>query len=423
MRRSTTATEPAVRVESLSKRYRLGAREQSYGTFREAITGALSAPVPFLRRKSKSPACAEVLWALRDVGFEVASGEVVGIIGGNGAGKSTLLKVLARVTGPTTGSVCVRGRLASLLEVGTGFHPELTGRENIYLNGAILGMARRETRRKFDEIVAFAQVDKFIDTPIKRYSSGMQMRLAFAVAVHLEPEILIVDEVLAAGDAQFQKKCLEKLRQFSRSERTILFVSHNLAAVRQICDRGLALEAGSLVDQGDVNEVVDRYLLRSSQADSIRRDLQLPSFTIHDLEISFESGPVIKTFDPVAVRIRFSTKVDVLDPSFYVGFLTLENERLAGLEFRDFRALPPIRAGRTTEMGFDVECLPFMPGGYQLEIQMKDMASGKVELLPRTLTFEVVESPVYGGRKTDHWFGRVGLRASAVYAGAAVEAS
>jgi lipopolysaccharide transport system ATP-binding protein len=423
VKRSTATTEPAIRVESLSKRYRLGGREQPYKTFRDAITGALSAPVRFLRRASRSAPCPEVLWALRDVDFEVESGEVVGIIGGNGAGKSTLLKVLARVTSPTTGSVRVRGRLASLLEVGTGFHPELTGRENIYLNGAILGMTRHETRRKFDEIVAFAQVETFIDTPIKRYSSGMQMRLAFAVAVHLEPEILIVDEVLAVGDAQFQKKCLEKMRQLSRSERTILFVSHNLAAVRQICHRGLALEAGWLVDQGDVNDVVDRYLLRSSQADSIRGDLHLPSFTVHDVRITSENGPVIKTFDPIGVRIRYSTKVDALDPSFYVGFLTLENERLAGLEFRDFRALPPIRAGRTTEVGFNVECFPLMPGGYQLEIQMKDMASGKVELLPRMLRFEVVESPVYGGRKTDHWFGRVGLRASAVCADAAAEAS
>jgi lipopolysaccharide transport system ATP-binding protein len=415
---STAVAAPAIRVESLWKRYWIGGHGDGRRTLRETIMDAVVRPVQALGRPSRPPRPADILWALKDVGFEIQPGEVVGIVGDNGAGKSTLLKVLSRITRPTQGRVSICGRLASLLEVGTGFHSELTGRENIYLNGSILGMTRREVRARFAEIVEFAQVQKFIDTPIKRYSSGMQMRLAFAVAVHVDPEILIVDEVLAVGDAQFQKTCLEKMHQLSRSERTILFVSHNLAAVRQICHRGLAMEHGTIVDQGEVNEVVDRYLRRSSRAHSLEREIQIPSFTVHELEVSSENGPVIKTFDPVDVRLRFTARVDVLDPSFYFGFLTLEKERLAGLEFRDFRSLPPIRAGQAADVGFHVESLPLMPGAYHLEVQMKDMASGKVELLPSMLKFEVVESSVYGGRKTDHWFGRIGLRARAVFNGA-----
>jgi len=212
----------------------------------------------------------ETLWALKDVSFEVKQGEVLGIIGHNGAGKSTLLKILSRVTAPTSGEVRVKGRIASLLEVGTGFHPELTGRENIFLNGAILGMTKAEIRSKFDEIVAFAEVEKFIDTPVKRYSSGMYVRLAFAVAAHLEPEILIVDEVLAVGDAQFQKKCLGKMGQISREGRTVLFVSHNMTAIKSFCAEAVLLECGRLTHFGPVTDVVDSYLEKSVNGSETR---------------------------------------------------------------------------------------------------------------------------------------------------------
>jgi lipopolysaccharide transport system ATP-binding protein len=243
-------TDAVIKVTGLGKRYTIGHRAGPGGTFREALVGNLTA----VARKTAdmlrgNPLIGgdelEDFWALRDVDFEVKRGEVLGIIGRNGAGKSTLLKLLSRITEPTEGRIEIRGRVASLLEVGTGFHPELSGRENIYLNGAILGMTRAEIRRKFDEIVGFAGVEKFLDTPVKRFSSGMYVRLAFAVAAHLEPEILIVDEVLAVGDAEFQSKCLGKMQDVAGEGRTVLFVSHNLAAVRQLCGRSILLDQGA----------------------------------------------------------------------------------------------------------------------------------------------------------------------------------
>lgn len=251
-----------VRVENLCKQYRLGAKGPAYETLRESIVGAVRAP---FKRLSGNNGNRETIWALKDVSFEVAPGEVVGIIGSNGAGKSTLLKTLSRITEPTTGKVELYGRLASLLEVGTGFHPELTGRENIYLNGAILGMRKAEIDRKFDEIIAFAELEKFLDTPVKHYSSGMYMRLAFAVASHLEPEILLVDEVLAVGDAAFQKKCLGKMGEVAKHGRTILFVSHNLTAVKSLCRRTLRLDKGLIIDSGDTDQVVLNYIKSETQ--------------------------------------------------------------------------------------------------------------------------------------------------------------
>ena len=229
----------AVRVENLSKLYKIG-QTVGYNTIRESLTNVMTAPFRSLRQigdrrqKTGDASTPNTIWALKDVSFEVKRGEAVGIIGRNGSGKSTLLKILSRITAPTEGQVEVHGRVGSLLEVGTGFHPELTGRENIYLNGAVLGMKRDEIKRKFDEIVAFAEIEKFLDTPVKRYSSGMYVRLAFSVAAHLEPEILVVDEVLAVGDAQFQKKCLGKMGEVTKGGRTVLFVSHNMAAVKSI---------------------------------------------------------------------------------------------------------------------------------------------------------------------------------------------
>jgi lipopolysaccharide transport system ATP-binding protein len=251
--------KPIIKVENLGKQYRIGAREAAYGTLRETIVELAQAPLRRLRNKN-GDAANQMIWALKDVAFEVNPGEVVGIIGQNGAGKSTLLKVLSRITEPTHGRVQLYGRVASLLEVGTGFHPELTGRENIYLNGAILGMKKVEIQRKFDEIVAFSEVEKFIDTPVKRYSTGMYLRLAFAVAAHLEPEILIVDEVLAVGDANFQRKCLDKMENVARQGRTVLFVSHNMPAIVRLCPRVILMKEGSVAMDGDSRKVAAAYL-------------------------------------------------------------------------------------------------------------------------------------------------------------------
>ena len=253
---------PIVLVEQLSKRYRIGARETNT-TLRDAVAAAVRAPLHRLLNGKRSRE--ETIWALKDVSFEVAPGEVVGIIGRNGAGKSTLLKILSRITKPTKGRVALNGRVGSLLEVGTGFHSELTGRENIFLNGAILGMSRREIERKFDEIVAFAETEEFLDTPVKHYSSGMTVRLAFAVAAHLEPEILIVDEVLAVGDAVFQKKCLGKMNEVAKAGRTVLFVSHDLNAINALCDRTLLLHKGSILMTGPTHDVTKHYLDRANK--------------------------------------------------------------------------------------------------------------------------------------------------------------
>jgi lipopolysaccharide transport system ATP-binding protein len=251
----------AIRVENLGKQYRIGKRER-YQTLRDTLTDTVTAPFRWLRngRSANGNSAPDHIWALKDVSFEIPRGEVVGIIGRNGAGKSTLLKVLSRITEPTEGHAEIHGRVGSLLEVGTGFHPELTGRENIYLNGAILGMRKAEIARKFDEIVAFAEIEKFLDTPVKHYSSGMYMRLAFAVAAHLDPEILIVDEVLAVGDAQFQKKCLGKIGDVAKQGRTVILVSHNIGAIRQLCHRSLLLKSGSLSFYGATQACVQEYL-------------------------------------------------------------------------------------------------------------------------------------------------------------------
>ncbi len=250
--------KPGIKVEHLGKQYRITSRRASYATLRETISDAMRSPARLFARQERTRG--ELIWALRDVSFEVAPGEIVGVIGHNGAGKSTLLKILARITQPTAGYAEIHGRVGSLLEVGTGFHPELTGRENVFLNGAILGMKKTEIARRFDEIVAFAEVEKFIDTPVKRYSSGMYMRLAFAVAAHLETEILVVDEVLAVGDARFQKKCLGKMGAIARDGRVVLFVSHNMAAIENLCRHGIVLEQGEVKFAGTQNEAIAHYL-------------------------------------------------------------------------------------------------------------------------------------------------------------------
>ncbi len=288
----------AIHVEHLSKRYRIGAAQTKfrYGLLRDVLIEVASTPVKLARfvtgRAARGSQGAAYIWALDDVSFDLEEGRVLGIVGRNGAGKSTLLKVLSRVTEPTRGEVTVRGRVGSLLEVGTGFHPELTGRENIYMNGAVLGMRRAEIDRKFDEIVSFSEVEQFIDTPVKRYSSGMYLRLAFAVAAHLEPEILVVDEVLAVGDAEFQKKCLGKMGDVAQEGRTVLFVSHNMSAILRLTQETIVLKHGRMIKRGPTQEAVDFYL-SSGQAETGER-------TWESSEIPASAAP----FRPISLRLK-----------------------------------------------------------------------------------------------------------------------
>lgn len=310
-----------IRVENLGKRYRIGLIANKYQTLSEKITTALSAPVRAIKRlQAPKFDDMDTIWALRDVNFTVDQGQVLGIIGRNGAGKSTLLKVLSRITEPTTGCVTIQGRVGSLLEVGTGFHPELTGRENIYLNGAILGMKRLEIDRKMDEIIDFSEVEKFIDTPVKRYSSGMYLRLAFSVAAHLEPEILVVDEVLAVGDAEFQKKCLGKMGDVAQQGRTILFVSHNMSAILRLTEEAILLEKGQVAIRAPSSEAVDFYLSTGNTKAGER--------TWDPDEIPMESAP----FRPIAIRVcdKNGKVVDTIR-SVEPFFIELEYELAAPL--------------------------------------------------------------------------------------------
>lgn len=325
-------TDLAIRVENLGKQYRIGVEPERYKTLRDSLASAINVPLrvvqaalqPSIREKIRT---SERIWALREVSFEVQRGQILGIIGRNGAGKSTLLKILSRVTEPTEGYAEIRGRVGSLLEVGTGFHPELTGRENIYLNGAILGMKRVEIDRKFDEIVAFSEVEKFIDTPVKRYSSGMYLRLAFAVAAHLEPEILVVDEVLAVGDAEFQRKCLGKMTDVAREGRTVLFVSHNMSAILRLTEETLLLEKGQLALRAPTTEAVDYYMASSFSKTGERRwDAdEIPSQAAPFKPISFRvcdnSGRVVDTVrstDPVHLEVEYLLDAEIT--GLRVGF-------------------------------------------------------------------------------------------------------
>jgi len=318
----------AIRVTDISKQYHIGKLQGKfkYETLRDTLSETFGAPfrraAKLLRGEAASASeLDETIWALKSVSFEVKRGEVVGIIGRNGAGKSTLLKILSRITEPTTGVIDIYGRVGSLLEVGTGFHPELTGRENIYLNGAILGMRRNEIERKFDEIVAFSEVEKFIDTPVKHYSSGMYLRLAFAVAAHLEPEILIVDEVLAVGDARFQRKCIDKMQDVGQQGRTVLFVSHNMPAITRLCERAVLLDEGRVIQDGLPSQVVNTYLNAGLGTTAVREwpdPLKAPggeAARLRAVQVRTEEGEISDAMD-IRRPIRVEMEYEVLKPGF-----------------------------------------------------------------------------------------------------------
>jgi len=319
--------KPIVKVHNVAKRYRIGSAETA-SDLRETIYKAFRAPFRRYKKNLNGDGdAATTLWALKDISFEVQPGEIFGIIGRNGAGKSTLLKILSRVTQPTTGHIELFGRMGSLLEVGTGFHPELTGRENVFLNGAVLGMARAEIRRKFDEIIAFAEIERFLDTPVKHYSSGMYMRLAFAVAAFLEPEILVVDEVLAVGDVEFQQKCLGKMGDLRRHGRTVLIVSHNMASIVNLCQRALLLERGKIIADGVPADVIQKYL---SQAKSVRGQIVWP-----DLETAPGN-------DDVRLRSVSILQEGIVGPTADVG---ISKEVLVEIVYENLKAGAPLYSG------------------------------------------------------------------------------
>lgn len=352
----------AIRVERLGKRYRIGTNQGKYKTLRDTLTEGARWPFRAMKslgqRNGHSNSQSEIrnsIWALKDISFEVKRGEVIGIIGSNGAGKSTLLKILSRITEPTEGYADINGRVASLLEVGTGFHHELTGRENIYLNGAILGMKRDEIERKFDEIVAFAEVEKFIDTPVKHYSSGMHMRLAFAVAAHLEPQILLVDEVLAVGDVAFQRKCLGKMSSVAHHGRTVLFVSHNVQAVRSLCKKTIWLQDGQVRSMGDSDAIVEAYLQASTRREHSNDLSEIisglppdPNFQLRDLSLEQDALPATTVLSDksLEVVIQFSVLKQTAGLHVYVQLLDSEGTLLLeSINNGDAEELPVVEEG------------------------------------------------------------------------------
>ena len=407
----------AIRVDNLGKQYHIGQRER-YHSLRDSLARTLSAPARWLgsafsskhKTSHSDGQDADTFWALKDVSFEVKRGEVVGVIGRNGAGKSTLLKILSRITEPTTGQIEIRGRVGSLLEVGTGFHPELTGRENIYLNGAILGMKRVEITRKFDEIVEFSEIEKFLDTPVKHYSSGMYMRLAFAVAAHLEPEILIVDEVLAVGDAQFQKKCLGKMDEVAGSGRTVFFVSHNMAAVQSLCEKVIRLQGGLLRGFGTTNREIEVYLedihsyMVTEGPRRLNEEIELCGLTSSPRKV--ESGQRIRFI--IALRafntLTFDHLCLLLDSSLDI--------RVAIVDLRRDEGPYRVSKGQVLTIEAQVDCLNVVEEHYRLGLFIQTATTraeflnlAEVEVLPRGLTGSIVP---YHGRyrgfiEFTHW--------------------
>jgi len=410
---------PMIEVQHLSKEYRIGHEQHHDETLREVMTRMVKAPFRSQSEKAANEGFRH-FWALNDVSFNVAEGDVLGIVGGNGAGKSTLLKILARITDPTKGMVKIRGRMASLLEVGTGFHPELTGRENIFLNGATLGMRRAEITANFDEIVAFAEVEQFIDTPVKRYSSGMYVRLAFAVAAHLRPEILVVDEVLAVGDVAFQKKCLGKMSEVSRGGRTVLFVSHNMAAVENLCNRGVVLNKGNLVFDGTSRDAIQHYLeINAAKVgafehviefeNSPKRESHLGELLVK-AELFTDNDEPLHTGIPLGGRLKIKIHFDLPRPTdsfnIAIGFNNGYGQRVftANSCFEPNREAE-VRSGRQVFV-CDIPSMTLVPGEYTTYVWL-EISNSKADAIADAIPIVITESDYYGT-------GKVGWRGSVV---------
>lgn len=393
--------KPVISVEHLSKSYRLG--QIGTGTFAHDLNvwwaKVRGKPNPLSRigEADHGNRDGESIWALKDVSFTVEQGEVLGIIGRNGAGKSTLLKILSRVTAPTSGRIRVKGRVASLLEVGTGFHPELTGRENIYLNGAILGMSRREINRKLDEIVDFAEIEKFIDTPVKRYSSGMYVRLAFAVAAHLEPEILVVDEVLAVGDAEFQKKCLGKMGDVASQGKTVLFVSHNMAAIRMLCSKSILLEGGEVKTIGNTQDIIATYLESTTRL--LKNEYSLYELSRNgDLgksfrltHIKFNGGQPVLHGEPLSIELEYETDKDWNAIAIGIGFNSMEGIRILSFD-SDLIEIPFSIVAGAGQVSMNIDELCLQPGIYFLDIAAR-YGKTSLDYLPACFQVEVLPGP------------------------------
>ena len=401
----------SIQTRKLSKQYRLG-EFQCETTLRGAITHLIRHPL------SSLSASKDTLWALRDVSFDVEKGEVVGIIGRNGAGKSTLLKLLSKITYPTQGTVKVKGRAAALLEVGTGFHSELTGRENIYLNGSILGMKRREIQAKLDRIIAFAGVEKFIDTPIKRYSSGMELRLGFAVAAHLDVDVMFIDEILAVGDSEFQKKCLRTMGDMRNGGRTVLFVSHNMAAIENLCTRTLWIDGGKIMRDGETKEVIGAYLSTYKESQNTCRDLSLVTqrngsgeirFTgIELLDCEKRSRGLILCGDPLILRLRYHVEKKVYAPHFGVEIFTELGTLVATINTWSCGYEIPCLEPGDGYVDLSIAAMNLVPSQYYLSFWLESVGPKLYDRLDYCMTLDVEPSDFFrSGRGMDRRFGLV----------------
>lgn len=390
-------SDTVIKVEGLSKCYRIRHQQDSRDGLRHALENAFRSPLGWIKSHSaEMKKSQEDFWALRDVSFDVKTGDIVGVIGRNGAGKSTLLKILSRITEPTKGRIRINGRVASLLEVGTGFHQELTGRENIYLNGAILGMKMSEIKRKFDEIVAFSEIEQFLDTPVKRYSSGMYVRLAFAVAAHLDPEILIVDEVLAVGDIEFQKKCMGRISQVAKGGRTVLFVSHNMAAIKSLCTRGVILKQGTLLYGGDVGDCISRYSgMNVSRSDlSWRRSASFPP--IKPIGFDAIEGRILGEQPSISLRMECTIQST---QTHRAGLLCFDILDASGTPLMQaFPSLDAYVVFSDIPQTYQVEIYlpPLVPGLYSVTAWVGAHFTDTYDEIKNAISFQVYDSPTIG---------------------------
>ena len=381
----------AISIENVGKKYSIGHQRESGDGMRHALEGAMRAPLAWLRRRRDQKVHQVDFWALKDISININHGEVVGILGRNGAGKSTLLKLLSRITVPTKGRIRINGRIASLLEVGTGFHPELTGRENVFLNGAILGMSRAEIVRKFDEIVAFSEIEEFLDTPVKRYSSGMYVRLAFSVAAHLDPEMLIVDEVLAVGDTSFQKKCLAKIASYAQAGRTVLFVSHNLDSVRSLCKRGIWLKDGRVNQDGKAEEVIEDYFndIAVEKCQSLKNTEY--GFSIQKVLLKNDQGRENSRFLPgedLTVEIHYEALKKVKKPIFAVSILGANGPCFASNMLLDGH-IPEVLEGCGTII-CTFRSIPLLPQNYSVKLSVRTETVSEMIIAYQEVAYFVV---------------------------------